>query len=294
MKSSVSKIRWGWVVMTLLVAIAPLAARAGMGHRRCGGHCGRCTRAFAACQCAQPFCSICQMAPSGCNCQQPAIVGQAQVTTLQPVVMQPVVRTEIRRQAQVVDVPVTTLKQVTVDEGAYQTVWVPKLTTKTVAETSVQKQVRYQDVPYQVVQQVPVPSRIAAPVILSPGTTAFAPQTIMPGTPVMVHGDHVHPVPGMGASASTIPGSLIPTPEPYFQTQRSPAQTPVAADTGSWSKVPPRQASAPASPSGNGIRQQAYQVEVSTVSQARPTSSIPATRPSAAAVWQARSAFSAR
>lgn len=297
MKSSVSSIRWGWVVATLIVAIAPLAARAGMGHRRCG-QCGRCALPFSACHCAQPFCSMCQMAPSSCNCQQPAVIGQAPVTTLQPVV-----RTEIRRQAQVIDVPVTTHRQVTVDEGSYQTVWVPKMTTKTVAETTIQKQVRYQDVPYQVVQHVPVQqSVVASQVIVNPGMIAAAPQTIVAGTPVIAHGDHYHPLSGSSTSLLS-PERLVPTPEPSLQASHSPVQIGMpqpaplvtmppagiaAESSGSWSKVLPRQAAGPAS----NIQQQAYTVEVSTVSIERhAVPSTPLTRPTAAAAWQAQGAF---
>jgi len=102
------------------------------------------------------------------------IVPQA-TSLLRPVItLQPVTRMESQRQAQIVDVPVTSYQRVTVDEGAYQTVWVPKLTTKTVASTTIQKQVQYQDVPVHVVQQIPMQfSRTAAvPIIAVPSATA--------------------------------------------------------------------------------------------------------------------------
>lgn len=66
-----------------------------------------------------------------------------------------VIRTEIRREPYRVLVPVTTHKQVTVDEGRYQMVWVPKPVTKTIAETAYRQEIRYRDVPYHVVQRVP-------------------------------------------------------------------------------------------------------------------------------------------
>lgn len=301
-----TRARLGWVVLTLIVAIVPLAARAGMGHRR-AGYCGRCARAFVDCGCAQPFCSQCQMAPASCSCQTPVMQMQIvpQTTTVyrqeQFTTMQPVTRTEIRRQTQIVDVPVTTCRQVTVDEGAYQTVWVPKLTTKTVAETSIQKQVRYQDVPYQVVQQVPVVQTRIVP----RQVTAFVPRTTM--TAGCNHG-HSAPV----ISSQPIgPGrslSLVPTPESYSHLthdhqpgQVSSQSSSVAmatnsmlaaasnsgmpAESGTWSKVQPRQTSTPT------VQPQNDQAEI-----IRPVSihqghfNSPAL-PSAATVWRAQDSF---
>lgn len=87
-------------------------------------------------------------------------------TTLRPIVdthwrpqqytaCQSVTRTLIRRHAETVTVPVTVNRQVTVDEGCYQLVWVPKPVTRNVPETRYQQQVCYRDVPYQVTEQVP-------------------------------------------------------------------------------------------------------------------------------------------
>ena len=60
------------------------------------------------------------------------------------------------QQKQVVEnVPVTTTKNVTVDEGGFQMVWVPKPVTKQVAETTLQQQVKTVSVPVQVTRRVP-------------------------------------------------------------------------------------------------------------------------------------------
>ncbi|WP_437230342.1 hypothetical protein SH661x_001910 [Planctomicrobium sp. SH661] len=307
-----TKARIGWIVLTLLVAIVPLAARAGMCHRR-AGHCGRCARPFNACGCAQPFCGMCQMTPASCGCQ-PAMQTEIvpQTTTIyrqeQFTTMQPVTRTEIRQQAQVVDVPVTTCKQVTVDEGTYQTVWVPRLTTKMVSETSIQKQVRYQEVPYQVVQQVPVvqtrvvPQQVTTYVQRSTlafdnghlghnhGIVSLTPSVVAMGTPSLSY----EPI------ASDATASIASTPDPYspapiahdhpdlVQTPPVAPSTAAAqpeASSGTWSKVPTRQAEDPK------VELQAYEVPVRQVSA--PTA--PARRapfPTAATVWQAQSAFS--
>ena len=65
-----------------------------------------------------------------------------------------VTETAYRQEAYVESVPVTTYKQVTVDEGGYQTVWVPKMVTKNIPQTQVQQRVGYRTVPYQYTRQV--------------------------------------------------------------------------------------------------------------------------------------------
>ncbi len=68
---------------------------------------------------------------------------------------QNVSRLEYRLQPQVQTVPVTRHRSVTVDEGGWHKVWVPKPVVKQVPETVYQSQTVYQSVPYQVTQQVP-------------------------------------------------------------------------------------------------------------------------------------------
>lgn len=46
------------------------------------------------------------------------------------------------------------MENVTVDEGSYQTIWVPKLTTRAVARTVYQTRTAYRSVPYQVTRRV--------------------------------------------------------------------------------------------------------------------------------------------
>ena len=53
-------------------------------------------------------------------------------------------------------VPVTTYKQVTVDEGCWQRVWVPKMVTKQIQCTQYQKQTSYVKTPIQVRKRVQV------------------------------------------------------------------------------------------------------------------------------------------
>lgn len=65
-----------------------------------------------------------------------------------------VAATEYRTEAVVETVPATVVENVTVDEGSFQTVWVPRLTTKAVARTTYQTRTAYRSVPYQVTRRV--------------------------------------------------------------------------------------------------------------------------------------------
>mgnify|MGYP006955275796 FL=1 len=203
--------------------------------------------------------------------------------------MQPVIRTEIRRQAQVVDVPVTTYRQVTVDEGSYQQVWVPKLTTKVIPETTVQKQVRYQDVPYQVVQQVPaVQAQIAPNQVL--GVAPYS-TTAMGVSPVPV-ASNTTPVPRL--SYAPIESADVATPDPYTHGHHDHSHhhaepTPQASSgsesgAGNWAKVPTKTSS------GGTVELQAYELPAEVAASARP---VPppvraAARPSAITAWHAQ------
>lgn len=103
-------------------------------------------------------CRSCQVNP--CRCQTTrAIPVQTQFTpqvqTTPVVTYCDVARTEYRLQAQRVTVPVTVQQTVTVDEGGWQKIWVPKLVSKQVPTTAYQQQIVYRQVPYQVTQRVP-------------------------------------------------------------------------------------------------------------------------------------------
>lgn len=109
-------------------------------------------------------CKACRQPCGRCNCPQPAPAAVPQ-TSYRPVVetqyaQQPVlqqrdvVATEYRTEPVVETVPATVVENVTVDEGSYQTVWVPRLTTKAVARTTYQARTAYRTVPYQVTRRV--------------------------------------------------------------------------------------------------------------------------------------------
>jgi hypothetical protein len=65
-----------------------------------------------------------------------------------------VVTTEYRTEPIVETVPATVVENVVVDEGSFQTVWVPRMTTKAVARTTYQSRTSYRTVPYQVARRV--------------------------------------------------------------------------------------------------------------------------------------------
>lgn len=300
------KLSAGLGILTLILGVVLIAPTAEACKRK--GHCGRCTKPFGNCGCVQPFCGACQMAPSGCGCGGPVpMMSPAPVLTPGPVItpspvlpgptmmgpspcittMQPVIRTEIRQQAKIIDVPVTTYRQVTVDEGSYQQVWVPKLTTKTVQQTTIQKQVRYENVPYQVVQQVPV-----GPVM------SFAPYstTAMGVSPIPMA---TNPTPAPRLSYAPIESADVATPDPYAHhhhhgdhdhSHHDHAPTPQISSnegSGSWAKVP-------AKSNGEGkVELQAYELPAEVAASARPVPppTRSAGRPSAITAWHAQNNF---
>ena len=106
-------------------------------------------------------CQTCRKPCGHCNCQAPA----APQTSYQPVVetqsaQQPVLQqrdvmaTEYRNETVLETVPATVVENVTVDEGGYQTVWVPRLTNRAVARTTYQTRAACRTVPYQVTRRV--------------------------------------------------------------------------------------------------------------------------------------------
>jgi len=136
------------IVIAALVAAVPVAfhdqIQAGDHHcccKTCRQPCGRCTC---------------------CTTATPAIVPK---TTYQPVIetqyaQQPVLQqrdvlaTEYRTEPVIETVPATVVENVLVDEGSFQTVWVPRLTTKAVARTTYQSRTAYRTVPYQVSRRI--------------------------------------------------------------------------------------------------------------------------------------------
>jgi hypothetical protein len=102
-------------------------------------------------------CQACQLPPARCACEPPVLrpVVETQYTRRPVVREREEVATQYRTEAVRERVPTTVMEDVTVDEGGYQTVWVPRLTTKQVARTVYQTRTSYRSVPYQVTRRVP-------------------------------------------------------------------------------------------------------------------------------------------
>lgn len=190
-------------------------------------------------------CRNCQRPVNHCNCQshQPVMSHQPVVETemvpQQVTTYRNEVVTQYRQEAVAQNVPVTTFRDVVVDEGSYQTVYVPKQVTKRIPQVTYQQQVAYRSVPVQVTRQVPqvstqmVPRQIVraqpysyqmtqvapiaqtsvpvytgcAPVAAAPcgpcGGTAFAPAPIYQSVPMM--GQSV-----IGTSVIANPVTMLP------------------------------------------------------------------------------------
>ena len=102
-------------------------------------------------------CQRCQANPCACTRTAPVsqVTMQPQTVSVPQITYQDVTRTEYRTEAQTQTVLVTTYQTVTVDEGAWQQVWVPRVVQKQIPQVTYQQQISYRQVPYQVTQRVP-------------------------------------------------------------------------------------------------------------------------------------------
>lgn len=179
--------------------------------------------------CNRPQC-VCTAAVPQASCQ--AVV-ETQYTQ-QPVLQQRDVQTtEYRNEAVTETVPSTIYENVLVDEGSYQSVWVPRLTTKSVARTVYQTRTSCRTVPYQVTRRISeyatqtVPYQTVRYVPVTPGTTLSAlpysyglPATTAAAPPLAAP---YQPL------ASTAAGTPVPVPDPRFAGAPSTPITPRAA-----------------------------------------------------------------
>lgn len=193
-------------------------------------------------------CRTCQQPMPQCHCQSHQPVVQTPMVPRQVMTYRNEVVTQYRQEAITQNVPVTTYHDVVVDEGSYQTVYVPKQVTKRIPQVSYQPQVAYRSVPYQVTRQVPqVVTQMVSPVVpCGPcGGLAFAPTPIYQTVPAIgqvVLGRPViasNPVtmlsptsatPSVATTAATDSYSPQPVPDPKFTD--SPGAT-----SQSWTRV---------------------------------------------------------
>ena len=93
--------------------------------------------------------------PINCTITRPRPVVSTQMRAQQVTTYRDVVETQVCHKQVVENIPVTSYKNVTVDEGGYQMVWVPKPVTKQVAQTTMQQQVKTVAVPSQTTRRIP-------------------------------------------------------------------------------------------------------------------------------------------
>lgn len=241
-------------------------------------------------------------APCGCQTAAPMMTAPIMAPPLRPIgppvrpiamrpVMAPVcpspcgvMQTQVRREAQLMTTPQTTWRQVTVDEGSYQTVWTPRLVTKMVPETTVRQQVVYRDV----LQPVWAAPGGAPQTVLLPGTT-WAP-TMMVQQPSGLYTQApvtgVAPQTALNDVVPSIAAGPVPDPYPTATATNSEAKS---VGGSMWKKVPPKGSSA-----ASDVQLQAYSTLVEELRElnSEPTSARPralfAPVPTAATVWQSR------
>lgn len=281
---------WAWMLLGGAMAVVPCSTQAQV--------------------CRRPFhgrCETCQMAQAQCSCAVSRPVVQTQLQARQVTTYQDVVETHVRNETVVQNVPVTSYKQVTVDEGGYQMVWVPKPVTKQVAETVIQQQASTRAVPYQVTRRVPqistqlvpvqtvqhvteaAPMMTYAPVhvqAMSTGcnkcnsgfaATALAPQYIVPQ-----YNTAIAPTIQYAPSTATIQ-TLPAIPVPVPQTARGPLPAP-ANSTEQWQTIPSK-----AMPSTSQYESRTVPVPMDEARTMAPqTASRFTPAPSAAMVWSSR------
>lgn len=179
--------------------------------------------------------------------QAPLMVPQATMCPQPVTTYMNVPKTVMRQEAVQVQVPTTTYQQVTVDEGGYQQVWVPRMVTKNVPQTVMQTQIQYRQVPQTVMERVPQVS------------TQWLPQQPLLGSvyaPSVAYGAASYPI----ATPTTVtpvpeynPAPLNPVPSPMGDAAAVPRpMAPQTSQVQEWQKVRQRQTT---------IEQQKYEYE---------------------------------
>ena len=270
----------------------------------------------------RPFhecCETCEMPHAQCSCTQTRPVVQTQLRAQQVTTYRDVTETHIRNETIVENVPSTTYRNVTVDEGNYQMVWVPKPVTKQVAQTVVQQQVKTRAVPYQVTRRVPqistqlVPVQtvqhitetvpismpmwamtLPAPIAVASCNSCGQSSTAM-GLPYLSsqigYAPSFVPAAPMTASIPTMPAITVPLPQTAL------APTPIIAEPSveQWQTIPARGSSGSRSHSYESPSSRAVPAPMDEARQSPPhRSSLFVPAPSAATVWNSRRETSLR
>lgn len=284
---------WAWVLLGGAVAVMPGPADAQVFRRPLRG-----------------CCETCAMPHASCSCSQTRPVVTTQLRAQQVTTYRDVTETHVRNETVVQNVPVTTYQQVTVDEGGYQMVWVPKPVTKQVAQTVIQQQAQTRAVPYQVTRRIPqvstqlvpvqtvqhitetVPMTTWAPAPItfqaassscntcnSSFGTAFAPQFIAPQYATAM-APIIQPAPAT-ASIQTMPAISVPLP----QTASAPIPAAPHNSTEQWQTIPSRSSNSSGPYESPSSRSVPVPMEEA---RAIPRTGRFTPAPSAATVWSSR------
>lgn len=215
----------GIVALAAVLVVAPVVSVAG----RFDPCCVRCKKVRVRC-CCPTFC------PAPMPVMAPQVTVQPQYRPQTTVTHRQVTETQYRTETYNEQVPVTTYENVTVDEGAYQQVWVPKVVTRQVARTTVQNRMATRTVPVQVTRTIPEYTTTYVPAGTTITTAPAAPGAYITGAP--------QPTPiAMPVSATPVsqPGILEPTPA----TQPAPNSrlVPMPTDAGQATPILPRSGS---------------------------------------------------
>lgn len=245
-----------------------------------------------------PCCGTCQQPPSICTCTSFRPVVECRLRPQQVVTCRDVCETAFRRECYVEKVPVQRVDCVTVDEGCYKMVWVPRPVTKQVVRTECVDQMRERVVPFTVVRKVPQVTTTLVPertVRYVPETRTFVCAPAGPACPT--------PCPPGAALPGAAVGSYAPQSVAPASVRTGPAvpQTPVVIGAPVPSSGPatihrptpdPRHLEVPSSSYSDPITVPSRQVgtgrpQATTVSAPRSTTAGQfSSAPSAAAVWR--------
>ena len=246
-------------------------------------------------------------APFNCTITRPRPVVTTQMQAQQVTTFCDVTETKMTQHRIVENVPITTCKTVTADEGGYQMVWVPKPVTRQVAQTTIQQQVKTVSVPVQVTRRVPQVSTQFVPVqsvqyvneTVPFQMTAMASTCETCGNRRAFRSTMMDPqigylpapyafAPTATAMIPSMPAITVPT----YNSALAPIPNP-QADAGHWQTIPARSAS---NTSGSNAYETVPAREVpkpkdEQIVQPRKTSKFNGV-PSAASVWRAQSSNS--
>ena len=207
-------------------------------------------------------CVTCSLPMANCTCPTVEVIPQSAVQTTvnkvvetrfcpKPIVTQrQVVETHYRNETYKECVPVQAFDNVTVDEGHYVQVWVPKLVCKQVPKTVMQERTACRTVPFQVCKTVPevsttmVPVQTVRYVTTQTPVTPAAPPTCVPGLNGAPPATTAAPFPAVSAYPLP-PASYAAAPNPYAASGTAPAgQLPVPQTAANVGQFPESQMTA--------------------------------------------------